>query len=42
MFIAKLLFAVGHYVVNRKAEVEKKDTADRLGDASEGLVTGVF
>lgn len=41
-FVAKLLFAIGHYILNRKVEGEKKGLADRIGGASLGLVEAVF
>ena len=42
MFAAKIIFAVGHYALNRKVEGEKQGLADRIGDAGLGLVTDVF
>ena len=41
-FVAKLLCAVGHYILNRKVEGEKQGLADRIGGAGLGLVTDVF
>ena len=40
--VAKVLFAIGHYIIYRKKDpLEKQAFADRLGDASTGFLSDI-